>query len=114
MKEAFEKVVAKMTELKNNEVILVDGYIHENSSFVDCIPRNLPLNIKLIYSCDRNKTDVMKKIIGDEVWYKLELENFDNQCSRRFIEAYLNKFNKVRVIYLINLIIKIFCFLEIG
>jgi len=95
-KERLEELVTEMAKLTTNETILVDGCSIDSRSRMECFLRNLPPNVKLIYSCDRNKKDLIEKILGDEVWYKLELENFDNPCSKQFVESYLEKYNKVR------------------
>ena len=62
---------------------------------IDFIPRNLPSNITLIYTCSKSSDLVMKEIVGDETWYKLNLNYLSIDSSRVFIETYMSKFNKV-------------------
>lgn len=91
----LNELLAQLSQLKTKEIIIVDGYNDDHNDFFHCIPRNLPPNVTLIYTCDRAKKSVIERILGEnEVWLKVELDNFDNQCSRKFIEAYLGKYNK--------------------
>lgn len=95
-KANMAKLVAQLGQLTTNQVILVDGFHHKQNTMVEFIPRNLPPNVKLIFSCSRNDTQTFEDILGDEIWYKVELENFDYECSKLFVDSYLKKYNKVR------------------
>ena len=96
-KNGMMNLVNQMAELTSSEVILVDGFLMKQNTMTDFIPRNLPPNVKLIFTCDRGQEETFKSILGDEVWYKVELENFDFECSRVYVDSYLKKFNKVLI-----------------
>lgn len=99
-KNGMMNLVNQMAELTTSEVILVDGFLMKQNTMTDFIPRNLPPNVKLIFTCDRGQEETFKSILGDEVWYKVELENFDFECSRVYVDSYLKRFNKVLFIKL--------------
>ena len=74
-------------------------------SIVEFIPRNLPSNITLIVTCRSNSDDIIKKIIDDETWYKINLTHFSNQITEKYIKGYLGRFNKVQFYILFNIFV---------
>lgn len=93
--DKMKELAEKMGEIQTKEVILIDGFKYEQNISLENLPRGHSPNVKIIYTCDRKNTDLIEKIVGNGFWLKLELENFDNQCSHQFIESYLEKYNKV-------------------
>lgn len=95
MDDKMKELAEKMGEIETKEVILIDGFKYEQNISFENLPRGHSPNVKIIYTCDRKNTDLIEQIVGNGFWLKLELENFDNQCSRQFIESFLEKYNKV-------------------
>ena len=59
------------------------------------IPRDLPKNIKLIFTCKKDEERVCEMIAGQNNWLEMKIDNLNKTESKVFIENYMKQFNKV-------------------
>lgn len=91
----FKRILEELGKITKEEIIIiVDGYAYDHQALLECIPRNLPANFRLIYTCTATYKSSIENILGGDVWLKFELNDFDRASSRNFIETYLGKYNK--------------------
>ncbi|CAF0741223.1 unnamed protein product [Brachionus calyciflorus] len=90
--ESFIKLLDILKEQNEKEIIVViDGYDFESNDYFNWFEHFKNMNnLKLIFSCDSSK----KVELIFENFVQVDLNCFDDQISRVFIQKYLQKYNK--------------------
>jgi hypothetical protein len=67
------------------------------------VPRNLPSNFTLIVTSKSDSIQFKNIVLQNETWYKMKLGYMNELQSKKFVESYLNKYNKVNTLKMLKI-----------